>query len=451
MNEKKLKINDVIWIGTHFLDAHSHTFLYRKQYYKAILPGAPLHNSEEFERLLSKLADRGFIPDTRKAPVKMERYTDVYHQRSEFFSIPLKKSPFEPVKQAALMILKFLIFLKKRNLTLIDAHSQNIIFQHSNEPLWCDIGSITTYDHSVFCTTFDQFMRYIIYPILLRNHSQHLDSVARLGLEYGVPHEQFHAIIKYSDFFNIIRNSTQNIDIILNETYAYIENMHLPYEDTSWGGYYDKTSNEIEPDKRPTPGEDNREAVISSILKAVQPRYIVDLGANAGRYSRLAAKLGAREVLSIEPDVVAMAKNHLALQGTKLPIKLLQEGISLLPFEQPGDTAMALALTHHLFYTEKMPFRLIASSLAAYTTQHLITEFMPHGMSGKDKPATLPSGYSLEIFAAQLERHFAKVEVIEYPFPADSSPRILLLCDQKRAAPLDDGLGNLNRPPALEV
>ena len=118
------------------------------------------------------------------------------------------------------------------------------------------------------------------------------------------------------------------------------------------------------------------------------------------------------------------------------------------PFDQPGDTAIALALTHHLFYTENMPFRLIATCLASYTTQNLVTEFMPHGMSGKDKPDSLPQGYSLEIFTKQLERHFATVEVIEYPFPADSSPRVLLLCSQKRAKPLDDGLGNLNRPPA---
>lgn len=115
MNEKVLKINDVQWIGTHFLDANSHTFLYERQYYKAILPGSPLHNSEKFDILLSKIADRGFIPKTRKIRLKIEKYTDVYHQQSDFFSVPLEKAPFESVKQAALLILKFFLYLKKRH------------------------------------------------------------------------------------------------------------------------------------------------------------------------------------------------------------------------------------------------------------------------------------------------------------------------------------------------
>lgn len=448
MNEKSLKLSDVRWIGMHFLDANSHTFLYEKQYYKAILPGAPLHNSERFGIILSKIADRGFIPNTVKTHLKIEKYTDVYHQQSDFFSVPLEKASFESVKQAALLIIKFFLYLKRHNLTLLDAHSKNIVFQNGNVPLWCDIGSIVPYDQGVFRSAFEQFVRYIIYPILLRNHSQHLEPVARSGLERGISHELFHTIINSSDFFKIIAKETLNIDIMLNEISTYIENLQFPYADTAWGGYYDCVSDDIAPDKKPTPGEDNRETVISSILRGIRPKYIVDLGANAGRYSRLAAKLGAREVLSIEPDIVAMAKNYLGLQREKLPIKLLQEGISLTPFDQPGDTAIALALTHHLFYTENMPFRLIATCLASYTTQHLVTEFMPHGMSGKDKPDSLPQGYSLEIFTKQLERHFAKVEAIEYPFPADSSPRVLLLCSQKRATPLDDGLGNLNRPPA---
>ena len=448
MHEKFLKLSDVQWIGLHFLDANSHTFIHKKQYYKAIIPSSPLHNSEKFDTILSKIADRGFIPRTRKVNIKIEKYKDVYHQQSDFFSVPLEKAPFESVKQAALLTLKFFQYLKKHNLTLLDAHSQNIVFQGTNKPLWCDIGSIIPYDRGTFISAFEQFLRYIAYPILFRNHSQHLESVARLGLKRGISHELFHTIINESDFFKIIERQAPNIDDLLNETSEYLGNLLLPYADTAWGGYYDRVSDEIEPSKKPTPGEDNREAVISSILKGIRPKHIVDLGANAGRYSRLAAKLGAREVLSIEPDIVAMAKNYIGLQREELPIKLLQDGISLTPFDQPGDTVMALALTHHLFYTEKMPFRLIATCLASYTTQYLITEFMPHGMSGKDKPDALPQGYSLEIFTKQLERHFAKVEVIEYPFPNDSSPRVLLLCSQKRITPLDDGLGNLNRPPA---
>lgn len=314
-------------------------------------------------------------------------------------------------------------------------------------PLWCDIGSITPYNQEIFRSSFWQFVQYFIFPLLVRNKSPYLEPIARAGLQRGISQDLFKIISNNSDFFRLIEKDGHDFHRLINNAHAYIEDLQFLYADTTWGGYYDTVEGEIEPSKKPTPGEDNREAIISSILKAIQPKYVVDLGANAGRYSRLAAKIGAREVLSIEPDIVAMAKNHLGLQGEKLPIKLLQEGVSLTPFAQPGDTLMALALTHHLFFTEKMSLRMIARCLASYTTQHMITEFMPHGMCGKDKPEALPHGYSLEIFAKQLERHFEQVEVIEYPFPADSSPRVLLLCSKKRMTPLDDGLGNNDRPP----
>lgn len=446
MNEKILKLDDVIWIGK-LVDTNTHTFLYNKQYYKATLPNSLLHNSEEFGIILSKISDRGFIPRTHKINIKMDRYATVYHQKTDFFTVPLEKAPFEAVKQTSLLILKFFLYLKKHNLTLLDGHSQNIVFQGCNMPLWCDIGSITPYNQETFSAAFGQFAQYFIYPLLLRNISPYLEPVARTGLRYGISHNLIQTIINNSDFFRLIEKDGHDFHRLINNAHAYIEDLQFLYADTTWGGYYDTVEGEIEPSKKPTPGEDNREAIISSILKAIQPKYVVDLGANAGRYSRLAAKIGAREVLSIEPDIVAMAKNHLGLQGEKLPIKLLQEGVSLTPFAQPGDTLMALALTHHLFFTEKMSLRMIARCLASYTTQHMITEFMPHGMCGKDKPEALPHGYSLEIFAKQLERHFEQVEVIEYPFPADSSPRVLLLCSKKRMTPLDDGLGNNDRPP----
>lgn len=82
-----------------------------------------------------------------------------------------------------------------------------------------------------------------------------------------------------------------------------------------------------------------------------------------------------------------------------------------------------------------MPFRLIATCLASYTTQNLVTEFMPHGMSGKDRFELSAAGYSLEIFTKQLERHFATVEVIEYPFPQTAAPAFFFFAVKKEAKP----------------
>lgn len=448
MHAISLKLDDVSWVGYKFLDANAHSFFYKGQFYKAVLPTSSVHNSEKFDILLSRMAERGFIPKTQKTNIKIDNYTSVYHQKTNFFSTTLSEQPFESVKQCSQLILNIFSWLLTHNFTLLDGHTHNIVFQENNKPLWCDIGSIVPYHEETFRSSFDQFVRYFIYPMLIREKSRHCDPIARIGLKNGISHELFHILTGNADFLNIITNRKHTAKSIIDSVLERINLIDFPYIETDWGGYYDNTSDDIDEYKKPKPGENNRESFIISMLKAVRPKYLIDIGANAGRYSRLAAKLGAREVLSIEPDDVAMAKNWSALQREALPITLLQQGVSLTPFKQPGDTAIALALTHHLYFTEKMPFRLIASCLASYTSNHLITEFMPHGMLGKDKPVELPRDYSLEIFAKQLERHFASVEVIEYPFPVESSPRVLIVCNEKRAAPLDDGLGNLNRAPA---
>lgn len=448
MSAISLKPGDVSWVGYKFLDANAHSFFYKGQCYKAVLPTSSVHNSERFDILLSRMAERGFIPKTQKTNIKLDGYTNVYHQKTNFFSSTPAEQPFESVKQSSQLVLNIFSWLLTHNFTLLDGHTHNIVFQENNKPLWCDIGSIVPYQEEIFRSSFNQFVRYFIYPMLIREKSRYCDPIARMGLKNGISHELFHILTGDSDFLNIIVNTKYTAKSIIDTTLDRIRSINFPYAKTDWGGYYDNSSDNIDEHQKPKPGENNRESLITSMLKAVRPKYLVDIGANAGRYSRLAAKLGAREVLSIEPDEVAMAKNWSALQREALPITLLQQGVSLAPFAQPGDTAIALALTHHLFFTEKMPFRLIASCLAAYTSNHLITEFMPHGMLGKDKPVELPRDYSLEIFAKQLERHFATVEVIQYPFPVEDSPRVLIVCSEKRAAALDDGLGNLNRAPA---
>ena len=440
-----LKPKDVKWIGFKFLDTNSHTFFYNGTYYKAILPDTKISNSI-FNILLTNLFEQGFIPETIPAEFSIEGFSQIYHQKTEFFHLCVSEAPFDAIKNSAILYLNLLSSLLKHNYALIDGHTSNIIFQKNTKPLWCDIGSIVPYSQEVFRSAFDQFIQYFIYPLLVREKSPYLETIARIGLTEGLSHNQFYILTNNTKFYNIIKKISLTPKEIIDTTLDHIDTLNFSYAKTGWSEY-DNYPEDINIDIRPVPGKNNREAVITSTLKAIHPKYLVDVGANAGRYSRLAAKLGAHEILSIEPDSVAIAKSWLILQQDVSPIKLLQKGISLTPFKQPGDTAMALALTHHLFFTEKMPFRLIASCLASYTTQHLLTEFMPHGMSGKDKPTELPLDYSLEIFVKQLERHFATVKIIDYPFPPENSPRILILCSKKRAAPLDDGLGNLNRPP----
>lgn len=108
-----------------------------------------------------------------------------------------------------------------------------------------------------------------------------------------------------------------------------------------------------------------------------------------------------------------------------------------------GEMAVALALTHHLFFTMHYPWKYIVDLLASYTSDVLLTEFMPNGLGVIRKPDWLPDNYRLEVFAGHLRRYFQQVEIIDYPRRPEESPRIFLLCRGKRMSPKDDGMGTL--------
>ena len=89
---------------------------------------------------------------------------------------------------------------------------------------------------------------------------------------------------------------------------------------------------------------------------------------------------------------------------------------------------MALALTHHMFLGQKMSFNNIAFQLAKYSTDVLVTEFMPDGLGiGVPSPNPLPEEYTLETFKASFKPYFNKIEDIQYP--SGKSRRIFVYCE----------------------
>ena len=109
---------------------------------------------------------------------------------------------------------------------------------------------------------------------------------------------------------------------------------------------------------------------------------------------------------------------------------------------------MAMALTHHLYFSQQWSLKDIARLLSQQTSSTLITEFMANGLGGtRPHPNPLPENYHVGVFAAHLEHYFTHVEVVDYPSQADGAKRIFLLCREKRPVslpysngPLPDGL-----------
>ena len=92
-----------------------------------------------------------------------------------------------------------------------------------------------------------------------------------------------------------------------------------------------------------------------------------------------------------------------------------------------SDIALALALVHHLVFTEGLPFGPIVDTISAFDSGGLVVEFVPpsdaHVIAwGRE----IPGWYSLETFVSELRRVYPTVEVV----PSSPDPRVLLVCSR---------------------
>lgn len=168
-----------------------------------------------------------------------------------------------------------------------------------------------------------------------------------------------------------------------------------------------------------------KETFIQEALDICRPRTVLDLGCNTGRYSRLAARAGARVVavdgdpacvdqlwqqakvkgLDIQPLVMDLGRPSPALgweNGEEVPFLERSQG--------RFDMVFALALIHHLLVRERIPLPDIIAHIAKQTTQWAIIEWIsPEDPQFKRLAATTAKLYtamSHEYFESSLSKHF---------------------------------------------
>ncbi|MBK8793335.1 MAG: methyltransferase domain-containing protein [Holophaga sp.] len=127
-----------------------------------------------------------------------------------------------------------------------------------------------------------------------------------------------------------------------------------------------------------------KEAFIQRALDDCRPKTVLDLGCNTGRYSRLAARAGAR-VVAVDGDPTCI--DHLWHEAQTKGLDILPlvmdlgrpspalgwENSEEAPFlertEGRFEMVFALALIHHLLVRERIPLDRIAAYLARQTTR----------------------------------------------------------------------------------
>ena len=158
-----------------------------------------------------------------------------------------------------------------------------------------------------------------------------------------------------------------------------------PQQESNWTGYLDHGS------LYSVSQLAAKERFVREALDAAAPKTVLDVGANEGRFSMLAAERGAA-VVAIDSDPVVAGKTWREARKRNLNVLPLvvdltrptpalgwenQECDSFLARARGQfDLVLMLAVVHHMLVTERVPLREILRLAADLTRDYLVIEFV---------------------------------------------------------------------------
>ena len=204
-----------------------------------------------------------------------------------------------------------------------------------------------------------------------------------------------------------------------------------------WSTYYE---NDIESQEYLI----DKEATIRKWLEIIKAKSVLDLGANIGKFSFIAAEYAER-VISIEGDencvdeieekISIENSNVFTLLGnvaTPSPIiGFLNKGTESIYKRGSSDVVLGLALVHHLHISDRLSFDKISLIFASFSNKYLIVEFIPITDNKvqlliKDKKVDL-NNYNQDAFTKALKVWFEIKEIVEL----SKSKRVLYFLERK--------------------
>ena len=135
-----------------------------------------------------------------------------------------------------------------------------------------------------------------------------------------------------------------------------------------------------------------KQAFVRGVLERLRPARVLDIGANTGTYSLMAAEAGA-DVVALDNDTAALEVLFRAAAKQNKPITAMvanvarptpaagwrnSEQLSLLDrLRGKFDLLLMLAVVHHLILREQAPLTHIAALAAELTRRWLVVEWVP--------------------------------------------------------------------------
>jgi len=325
--------------------------------------------------------------------------------------VPFVSYPYEwcfgQLKDAALATLAIQRLALAHGMSLKDSSAFNIQFRGC-EPVLIDTLSFERYEAGKPWVAYRQFCQHFLAPLALmstvdvrlgRLAATHIDGVpldlasrmlpARTWLSFRLlAHLHLHAAasrryagrrVEASDR----RMSEASVLGLLDNLQAAVEALRWRPEQTTWADYERETNYS-------GGARDHKELLVRAFLENVRPRVVWDIGANVGRFSRIAADTGAY-ALAFDADhsVTEIDYQEGRARGERRVLPLVADLTNPSPSlgwahseraswiaRGPADAVLALAVVHHLAIGNNVPLPRIAELLQDAGT-HLLIEFVP--------------------------------------------------------------------------
>jgi ribosomal protein L11 methylase PrmA len=339
----------------------------------------------------------------------------------EFVSYPYEWS-FSQLKDAALLTLQAQATAMEAGMSLRDASAYNVQFQRG-KPILIDSLSFEVATPGAPWIAYRQFCEHFLAPLalmarvdirlgeLLRQNLEGvpLDLAARLlprrtRFSFGLgPHIHLHARAQRQHADDAAKPATgvgeaaaatdgaaapgtlspSRQKALLESLRNTVASLRWQPSGTEWADYAGHTSYSESATRA-------KEAAVASALTAAGGSRAWDLGANTGRYSRIAADQGFR-VIAFDIDPAAVERGYLAgrERGEERILPLLGDLVDPSPAlgwsnaerrslleRADADVTLSLALVHHLAIGRNVPLPMIADLLARLAPEAIV-EFVP--------------------------------------------------------------------------
>lgn len=432
----RVDVTDVARSSLASVDASGVQFERDGRLYRAFRPG----DSEPIRRLLDspgldQLFDAGLV---RFWPAAIE--VDGHDVVVEVERVPVVTYPIEwptrMLQAAAVAILRLSRALLDRRLRLKDAHPWNVLFD-GVRPVFVDLGSICD-GTSVPWQWLAELRRHVIVPLALHSMSLHRlgDAVMRehrtRGAKGAWDSRLLQAMFPPTLALRFLTRR-RSPAALLDDLDRYVGGLDARGTRMLWSSY-DQQPVDLDQREQFSP----KMGAVDEFLRAQPPGRIVDLAANRGLYSRLAAAHG-HHVVAIDVDDRALGElydtalaHRLAISPVRMdlvwPTGSHGAGLSYADAfaRLRGDAVLALAILHHLA-AAGVRFELFAHLIDRFAARSAIVEFVPrHDAHVAAWPLAREPWYELDNLVSAMRPHFPRARIL----PSSPEPRVLIVFER---------------------